>query len=84
MGSKNLENTFKYASNNIKLLLKFKRWTQDDLCNKTGISLVTLRRRLHKNTGWSMLEAVSISNALGVPISELFFTEMIPNGNEQK
>lgn len=75
---------FKYASDNIKLLLKFKKWTQETLCKKTGITPVTLRRRLKSNSGWTMLEAVSIAKALNVSVNELFFTRMIPNGNNKE
>jgi transcriptional regulator with XRE-family HTH domain len=76
------ECSFKYASDNIKLLLRFKKWTQAVLCKKTGITMVTLMRRLKDNKGWTMLEAVNISRAFGVSVDELFFTQMIPNGNE--
>lgn len=76
-----MENDFRYASDNIKLLLHFKKWTQDTLCKKTGITPVTLRRRLASNSGWTMLEAVAIARALGTSVSQLFFTRMIPNGN---
>lgn len=72
----------RYASDNIKLLLKFKGWTHETLCKKTGISLVTLRRRLKSNSGWSMLEAVSIARAFNVSVNELFFTRMLPVGNK--
>lgn len=78
------ENSFKYASDNIKLLLRFKNWTQGVLCKKTGITQVTLRRRLKENTAWTMLEAVSISKVLGVSVNELFFTRMMPNGNKDE
>lgn len=74
---------FQYASDNIKLLLKFKGWTQDTLCKKTGISLVTLRRRLKTNSGWSMLEAVSIAKALNSSVQEIFFSRLIPNGSKE-
>lgn len=73
----------KYANGNIKLLLSFKRWTQADLCKKTGITPVTLRRRLSSNPpSWSMLEGIAISKALGIPVEELFFKRMVPSGNE--
>lgn len=74
--------SFKYASDNVKLLLRFKKWTQAVLCKKTGITPVTLMRRLKDNRGWTMLEAVSISKAFGVSVDELFFTQMMPNGNK--
>jgi len=74
-------NNFKYASDNIKLILGFKNWTHDVLCKKTGISLITLRRRLKSNNGWSMTEACAIANAFGMTVQELFFTRLIPNGN---
>lgn len=83
MAKDNLADTYKYASDNIKLLLKFKRWSQEDLCKKTGITMVTLRRRLSSNKGWSLDEAVSIARAFNVPMSELFFNQMVPNGNEK-
>jgi transcriptional regulator with XRE-family HTH domain len=73
--------SFKYASDNIKLLLQFKKWTQDILCKKSGITQVTLRRRLKNNSGWSMIEATSIARAFNVTVNELFFTRMMPNGN---
>jgi transcriptional regulator with XRE-family HTH domain len=73
--------SFKYASDNIKLLLQFKKWTQGVLCKKSGVTQVTLRRRLQSNSGWSMIEACSISRAFNVTVNELFFTRMMPNGN---
>ncbi len=76
------EYSFKYASDNIKLLLNFKRWTQGTLCKKTGIALVTLRRKLKSNSGWTMLEGLSIAKAFGITVEELYFTQMIPNGNK--
>jgi len=75
------ESSFKHASSNIKLVLGFKRWTQAVLCKKTGMTLVTLQRRLRENAGWTMLEAVTIARALSVSVNELFFTHMVPNGN---
>jgi transcriptional regulator with XRE-family HTH domain len=83
MEQKKIEDAFKYASDNVKLLLKFKGWSQEELCKKTGISSVTLMRRLSKNKGWSLLEAVSIARAFEKPMSEVFFTRMVPNGNEK-
>lgn len=79
-----MSDSFKYASDNIKLLLRFKKWTQAVLCKKTGITQVTLMRRLKDNKGWTMLEAVSISKAFGVSVIELFFTQMMPNGSKQE
>ena len=77
------ENSFKHANNNIKLLLQFKGWTQNNLCKKTGITPITLRRRLSGDgANWTMLEAVSVSKALNVSVNELFFTRMVPNGIE--
>lgn len=77
-----MSDSFKYASDNIKLVLSFKKWTQNALCKKSGMTMVTLRRRLKDNTGWTMLEAVSISKALNMSVQELFFTRMMPNGNK--
>jgi lambda repressor-like predicted transcriptional regulator len=79
-----MPNSFKYASDNIKLVLSFKKWTQNTLCRKSGITMVTLRRRLKTNEGWSMLEAVNIAKALGMSVQELFFTRMMPNGNKEE
>jgi hypothetical protein len=78
------ENSFKYASDNIKLVLGFKQITQAVLCKKTGMTLVTLQRRLRENSGWSMLEAVTIAKVLELSVNELFFTRMIPNGNTEQ
>jgi DNA-binding XRE family transcriptional regulator len=78
------ENSFKYASDNIKLVLGFKQWTQAVLCKKTGITLVTLQRRLRENSGWSLTEAVTIAKAFNLSVNELFFTRMIPNGNTEQ
>lgn len=75
------ENSFKYASDNIKLCLGFKHWTQAILCKKTGITPITLQRRLRDNSGWTLLEAVTIAKAFGLTVNELFFTRMVPNGN---
>lgn len=73
--------SFKYASDNIKLILQFKKWTQGTLCKKSGITQVTLRRRLKDNVNWTMLEAVSIAQAFNMSVEEVFFTQLIPNGN---
>ena len=78
------ENNFKFASDNIKLSLRFKRWTHGMLCKKTGMTPVTLMRRLKDNAGWTMLEACNISKALNLSVSELFFTRMVPNGNKEQ
>jgi DNA-binding XRE family transcriptional regulator len=74
---------YKHASNNIKLLLRFKAWTQGTLCKKTGITPVTLRRRLKDNSGWTMMEAANIAKTFNVTVQELFFTQMIPNGTNE-
>jgi len=80
-----MSSNLKYASDNIKLLLKYKNWTQEDLCKKTGITHTTLRRRLNnKIPKWTMLEAVSVSRAFGLSVSDIFFTHMIPKGNNDK
>jgi DNA-binding XRE family transcriptional regulator len=76
-----MSDSFKYASDNIKLVLNFKKWTQNTLCKKSGLTMVTLRRRLKDNSGWSMLEAVNIAKAFNMTVQELFFTRMMPNGN---
>ncbi|MDD5022406.1 MAG: helix-turn-helix transcriptional regulator [Endomicrobiaceae bacterium] len=83
-----MQDTYKYANNNIKLLLKFKNWTQDELCKRTGISKITLQRRL-RGTGseWDLSEAISIAKAFKTPVKDIFFTRLIPNGienNEEK
>ena len=75
----------KYANENIKLLLKYKGWTQATLCKKTGISVVTLRRRLNsKELNWTMSEAICVAKALGESVSDIFFTRMIPKCNKNK
>jgi transcriptional regulator with XRE-family HTH domain len=77
-----MEHTLKHASSNIKLLLKYKGWTQEALCKKTGITPVTLRRRLNGNEpNWTMMEGVTIAKVLGVSVNDLFFTKMVPSGN---
>ena len=58
-----------------------KNWSQEVLSKKTGISLATLKRKLRNNNGWTLLEAVAIAEAFGVSVEELFFTRMIPSGN---
>jgi len=81
----NLNNDLKNANDNIKLLMKFKKWTQATLCKKTGITPVTMRRRLSsKISTWSMMEAVSISKAFNLPVSDIFFTCMVPKCNNTK
>lgn len=77
-------NNYKYASDNIRLLLQFKGWTQKVLCAKSGITQITLRRRLKDNTGWTLLEATSIAKAFGKNVEEVFFTHMVPNGNKSE
>ncbi|HEX9059530.1 MAG TPA: hypothetical protein VF941_05065 [Clostridia bacterium] len=74
------ENNYKYANDNIKLVLKFKGWTHKKLCEKSGMEMHTLQRRLKDIRGWSMTEGICIAKALGVPVCELFFTRMVPNG----
>lgn len=77
-----LVNDFKYANDNIKLLLKFKGWKHEDLCKKTGLTPHTLMRRLKDSSKWSMLEATSVAKAFNVSVEELFFTRMVPNSNK--
>lgn len=80
-----MSNDLRYANNNIKLLLKYKNWTQEDLCKKTGITKITMRRRLNsKIPKWSMLEAVSVAKAFGSSVSDIFFTRMVPKGNKDE
>lgn len=72
----------KYANDNIRLLLKYKNWTQTTLSKKTGIAEVTIRRRLNaKVPKWTLLEAVSIAEVLGDTVNNIFFTRMIPKSN---
>ncbi|EDK34964.1 helix-turn-helix domain-containing protein [Clostridium kluyveri] len=72
-----MSNDLKYASKNIKLLLKYKNWTQKDLCKKTGITKITMRRRLNsKIPKWSMLEAASVADAFNLSVSDIFFKKM--------
>jgi DNA-binding XRE family transcriptional regulator len=79
-----MKNDLKYANSNIKLLLKYKNWTQVTLCKKTGISDITMRRRLNSQVPrWSMLEAVSVANAFGMSVNDIFFTRMIPKCNTE-
>lgn len=81
-GGDKMDSELKYASDNIKLLLKYKGWTQATLCKKTGITPVTLKRRLSgKVSNWTMLEGISIAKALGVSVNDIFFTRMIPKCN---
>lgn len=80
-----MENDLRYANDNIKLLMKYKGWTQAIVCKKTGMTPVTLRRRLNsKIPTWSMLEAVSIAKAFELPVSNIFFTRMIPKCNREE
>jgi len=74
--------SFKHASDNIKLLLSFRGWSQETLAKKSGISIATFKRKLRNNNGWTLLEATAIANALGVSVEELFFTRMIPNSTK--
>lgn len=79
-----MKNDLRYANDNIKLLLKYNKWTQDDLCRKTGITHITLQRRLNcKITKWTMLEAVSIAKAFNTTVNDIFFTRMIPKRNKE-
>ena len=76
-------NELKYANDNIKLLIKYKGWTQAILCKKTGITEVTMYRRLNsKIPKWTMTEAVSIAQAFNLPVSDIFFTRMVPKSNK--
>ncbi|MBV4429050.1 helix-turn-helix domain-containing protein [Clostridium tyrobutyricum] len=78
-------NELKYANSNIKLILKYKGWTQKDLCKKTGMTHITMQRKLNnKIPKWSMLEGVSIARALGLPVNDVFFTKINLTGMEQK
>ncbi|MFL0251374.1 helix-turn-helix domain-containing protein [Clostridium neuense] len=77
-----MKNDLSHANKNIKLLLKYKNWTQATLCKKTGITDITMQRRLNSRVPkWSMLEAVSIANAFGLSVNDIFFTRMIPKCN---
>ena len=79
-----MKNDMKNANNNIKLLIKYKGWTQIILCKKTGITPITMRRRLNsKVSTWSMLEAVNIAKAFNLTVSDIFFTSMVPKCNEE-
>lgn len=74
----------KYANDNIRLLLNYRNWTQSTLSKKTGISEVTLQRRLNSDIPkWTMLEAVSIAEVFGENVNNIFFTRMIPKGNKE-
>ena len=78
-----MKTTMEYANQNIRLLLFSKKWTQMILSKKTGISEVTLRRRLNsKVPKWTMLEALSIAKAFDVDVSEIFFDRMVPKSSE--
>lgn len=77
-----MSNELKNANNNIKLLIKYNKWTQEILCKKTGITPVTMRRRLNnKVPTWSMMEAVSIAKAFNLTVNDIFFTCMVPKCN---
>lgn len=77
-----MSNELKNANNNIKLLIKYNKWTQEILCKKTGITPVTMRRRLNnKVSTWSMMEAVSIAKAFNLTVNDIFFTCMVPKCN---
>lgn len=78
-----MNNNLKYANDNIKLLIKYKGWTQTILCKKTGITPITMRRRLNsKIPTWSMIEAVSISKAFNLTVNDIFFNCMVPKCNK--
>ena len=80
-----IKNSLMYANDNIKLLLKYNNWTQAILCKKTGMTNVTLQRRLNnKIPKWTMLEASSVAIAFGFSVEEIFFTRMIPKCNNDK
>ena len=80
-----MNNDLKHANNNIKLLIKYNEWTQATLCKKTGITPVTMRRRLNsKVSTWSMLEAVSIAKAFNSSVGDIFFTCMVPKCNTKE
>jgi DNA-binding XRE family transcriptional regulator len=83
-GGTKMKNNLQYANDNIKLMIKYKSWTQNTLSKKTGITPITMQRRLNsKVPKWTMLEAVSIANAFNVSVSDIFFTHMIPKCNIQ-
>ena len=82
------KDAMKYAASNIKLILEFnksnhiKPETQEELCKMTGVTPVTMRRRLKTNKGWKVYEeSYPIATALKMTANELFFTRMVPNGN---
>lgn len=75
----------RHANENIKLLMQYKGWTYSTLCKKTGISMVTMRRRLNSEIPkWTMLEAVSIAKAFDVAVDSIFFARMIPKSNKEE
>ena len=79
-----MKNDLMYANDNIKLLLKYKNWPQATLCKKTGITHITLQRRLSSEIPkWTMLEAASIANVFGLSVEEIFFTRMVPKCNRE-
>ena len=79
-----MRNDLKYANDNIKLLIKYKGWTQAALCKKTGISSVTMQRRLNgKISKWTMMEAVNIAVAFSFTVNDIFFTHMVPKCNKE-
>ena len=78
-------NELKYANDNIRLLLKYNDWTQTILSKKTGISEVTLRRRLNSEIPkWTMLEAVTIAKVFKEDVTNIFFNRMVPKSNKDK
>jgi DNA-binding XRE family transcriptional regulator len=83
-GATIMKNELKFANSNIKLLLEYKGWTQVTLCKKTGITPITMQRKLNsKVPKWSMLEAVSIANAFDMSVHEIFFTQLVPKCNKE-
>lgn len=73
------ENDFRYANDNIKLLIKYKGWTQATLCKKTGMTSITMQRRLNsKISTWTIPEAASIATAFDLTVNDIFFTHMMP------
>ena len=79
-----MTNDLRYANDNIKLLIKYKGWTQAILCKKTGISSITLQRRLNcKISKWTMIEAASIATAFNFTVNDIFFTRMVPKCNKE-
>lgn len=79
-----MKTDLKFANSNIKLLIKYHDWTQETLCKKTGITAVTMKRKLNSSTcKWSMMEATSIANAFEMTVQDIFFTKMVPKCNKE-